>query len=144
MGISSAAEIFQRALEEALAGLKGVRNLWDDIFVYGREDDGSHDENLKILLERLEEKGLTASTKKAQIRQREVKFFGLIFSKEGIKVSHDKVDAIRQAKAPKNASEAAGLLGLAAFCEKQIPNLATIVKPIRNLTRKGVPFKWGK
>ncbi|RMZ97581.1 Retrovirus-related Pol poly from transposon [Brachionus plicatilis] len=89
MGICSAAEIFQKALEKALAGLKGVRNLWDDIFVHGREDDGSHDENLKNLLERLEEKGLTLSTKKAQIRQPEVKFFGLIFSKRGIKVSHD-------------------------------------------------------
>ena len=59
-------------------------------------------------------------------------------------MSHDKVKALRDAKPPKNASDAAGLLGLAVFCERRIPNLATIVKPIRQLTRKGVPFKWGK
>ena len=60
-----------------------------------------------------------------------------------MRVSDDKVESLRNAKPPRNASEAAGLLGLAAFCSKQIPNLATIVKPIRNLTKKGVPFKWG-
>ena len=79
MGISSSSEIFQGALEEALVGLKGVRNMWDDIFVYGRLDDGSNDENLRNLLKRLEEKGLTVSKKKSQLRLPEIKFFGLIF-----------------------------------------------------------------
>ena len=51
MGINYASEIFQQSLEEALAGLKGVRNLWDDSIVFGRKDDGSHDESLKNLME---------------------------------------------------------------------------------------------
>ena len=85
MGINAASEIFQGALEEALAGLKGVRNLHDDIFIHAKEADGSHDENLRNLMERLNELGLTAPKKKAQIRQREVKFFGLIFSKDGVR-----------------------------------------------------------
>ena len=61
-----------------------------------------------------------------------------------MRVSHDKVIAQKDEKHPKNASEAGVLLGIAAFCERQIPNLATMVKPIRQLTRKGVLFKWGK
>ena len=56
MGIKSTSEIFQQALEKALTGLKGKRNLWDDIIVFGRMDDGSHDENLKNLMERLKKK----------------------------------------------------------------------------------------
>ena len=100
-------------------------------------DDGSHDENLGNLLKRLEEKCLTLSRKKSQLRLPEKKFFGLIFSKEGVLVSDDKLESLGNTKPPKNASEAAGLQGLAVFCSKQIPNLATIVKPIRNLTKKG-------
>ena len=92
------------------------------------------------LLKRLEEKGLTVSKRKSQLKLPEVKFFGLILSKDGVRVSDDKVKALREALPPKNASEAAGILGHAAFCSRHIPNLASIVKPIRNLTKKGLPL----
>ena len=35
-GVSSAAEIFQNTLSNALEGLDGVRNISDDIIVFGR------------------------------------------------------------------------------------------------------------
>ena len=108
--------------------------MWDDIFVYGRLDDGSHDENLRYLLKRLE--GLTVSKKKSQLRLPEIKFLGLIFSKEVVRVSDDKMESLRNANSPKNASEAAGFLNLAAFCSSHDR------KTHQNLTKKGVPFKW--
>lgn len=60
MGISSATEIFKHVMENhVLKGLKGVKNLIDDIIVYGR-DKNEHDKNLKALLDRLESLGMTA------------------------------------------------------------------------------------
>ena len=35
-------------------------------------------------------------------------------------------------------------MGLVQFSAKFLPNLSTIAKPIQELTRKGVPFGWGK
>ena len=57
-GINSAAEVFQEAIRQALAGLTGVVNLSDDILVFGK-DQMSHDQNLAELFQRLREKGLT-------------------------------------------------------------------------------------
>ena len=81
MGINTASEIFQGALENALAGLKGVRNMWDDIIVFGKKDDGSHDQNLRNLLERLREKGLTVSKKRLKFVYQKLNFLGLSFPK---------------------------------------------------------------
>ena len=36
-----------------------------------------------------------------------------------------------------------GFLGLVNFSARLIPNLASITEPLRELTRKDVPFKWG-
>ena len=38
-GVSSAAEIFQNTLSNVLEGLDGVRNISDDIIVFGRNQD---------------------------------------------------------------------------------------------------------
>lgn len=36
-----------------------------------------------------------------------------------------------------------GFLGLVNFSARLIPSLASITEPLRELTRKDVPFKWG-
>ena len=36
-----------------------------------------------------------------------------------------------------------GFLGLVNFSARLIPNLASITEPLRELTRKDVPFNWG-
>ncbi|KAK3103818.1 hypothetical protein FSP39_022146 [Pinctada imbricata] len=49
LGISAAPEIFQNEIHQALHGLKGVRNLSDDIIVFG-SDQKTHDANLRAVL----------------------------------------------------------------------------------------------
>ena len=38
-GINSASEVFQNAIQQALQGLRGVKNIVDDIFVWGRTQE---------------------------------------------------------------------------------------------------------
>lgn len=54
-GISSAAEVFQNTLSTALEGLQGVRNISDDIIVFGQNRE-EHDKNLEKVFKRLVEK----------------------------------------------------------------------------------------
>ncbi|CAF1016621.1 unnamed protein product [Brachionus calyciflorus] len=55
-GISSSSEIFQKKVEEVLSGLTGVKNISDDVIVFGSTKE-EHDRNLLRVLERLSESG---------------------------------------------------------------------------------------
>ena len=62
-GIAPAPEIFQCRLEQALLGLPGVRNIHDDIIVFGEGDSideavVSHDARMLTLLQRCEEQNI--------------------------------------------------------------------------------------
>ena len=57
-GLSCAAEIFQRKVGDAIAGIQGVRNISDDIYI-GGVDKAQHDERLVQVLCRLKENQLT-------------------------------------------------------------------------------------
>lgn len=142
MGISCATEIFQHVIQtRVLVGLKGVKNMIDDIIVYGicKED---HDRNLRKLLERLNSCGLTASEENCELGVNKLVFFGLEISRNGLKVIQSKIDALKNAGAPKTAGEVKSIMGLASYCSRQIPNLASISEPLRELTRDTVFFKW--
>ena len=82
----------------------GTLNVADDIIVFGK-DLSSHDKALKLLLDRLSEKGLTVNPKKYVFYQRSVKFFGYVFSNEGISASPNKVRAVKEASSPTTVTE---------------------------------------
>ena len=52
-GISSASEVFQNVLQQSLQGLHGVRNIADDLIVWGKSQE-EHDRNLEALFQRLD------------------------------------------------------------------------------------------
>ena len=55
-----------------------------------------------------------------------------------------KIAAIQDCESPKTASEARSFIGLVQYSAKFIPDLASIARPIQDLTRKHVDFVWGK
>ena len=57
-GTNSAAEIFDNLIHQLISDTSGTLNVVDDIIVYGK-DFSSLDKALKLLLDRLSEKGLT-------------------------------------------------------------------------------------
>ena len=67
-GINSAAEIFQNTLRNALHGLEGVKNISDDIIVFGKDQD-EHDRRLEATFMRLKEKNLTLNKDKFEFNK---------------------------------------------------------------------------
>ena len=55
-----------------------------------------------------------------------------------------KVEALKNAAEPKNASELRSFLGMAQYSARFIPNFATVTAPLRRLTRQDVPWCWGE
>ncbi|VDI13786.1 protein SFI1 [Mytilus galloprovincialis] len=103
-GVSSAAELFQNTLSNALEGLDGVRNISDDIIVFGRNQD-EHDKRLEKLFARLKEKNLTLNKAKCEFNKNKLEFYGHIFSADGISADPRKISAIRNTTIPKDDSK---------------------------------------
>ena len=70
-------------------------------------------------------------------------FMGYLLSRKGSGPTESRVEAVVQAKKPTNADEVRSFLGLVNFSARLIPSLASITEPLRESTRKDVPFKWG-
>lgn len=140
-GISSAAEVFQEAIRNTLSGLEGMVNVSDDILIFSKSLEDHH-HHLRAALRRLAESGLTLHKAKCQFYLQEVEFFGYRFSSKGLQVGPAKVKAIQSAAVPQTATEVRSFLGMANYCGRFIPHLATLSEPLRNLTKKDVVWKW--
>ncbi|CAF1038215.1 unnamed protein product, partial [Brachionus calyciflorus] len=140
-GINAASEIFQLTIEQVLSGLKGTMNIHDDIIVYG-SNKAEHDERLEAVLKRLNESGLTLNESKCEFCKQSLTFFGMQFSDKGISIDMKKCDALLQARAPNTVGEVRSLLGLASYCSRFIPDYASVVEPLRKLTKKGAKWSW--
>ena len=102
-GINSAAEIFQHTIQTVIADVPGTKNVSDDIIIYGKML-ADHDRSLHHLLKTLQEAGLTINKTKCEFHKKEVEFYGFIFSATGMKPAPAKVQALKNATEPKNAS----------------------------------------
>jgi hypothetical protein len=140
-GINTAAEIFQKKVEELISGIDHCINISDDIII-GGVDDEDHDKKLDEVLRRMREEGATANSQKCEIGQSEIEFFGFHFSSDGVKVQLSKLNALQSASQPKTANEVRSFLGLASYCSRFIPQFSTIAKPLRELTKKNQRWRW--
>ena len=142
-GVSAAPEIYQHVIQQVLQGCPGVKNISDDLIVFGKTQQ-EHDVNLNGVLSRLQDRGLTLNGEKCKFNVPEITFFGYAISAAGIQPTDQSVPAIRNARKPSNASEVRSFLGLVNYCSRFIPNFSTIAAPLRQLTRKSVPWTWTK
>ncbi|XP_055309417.1 uncharacterized protein K02A2.6-like [Sitodiplosis mosellana] len=142
-GINCAPEIFQKLMEQILSGCEGVLVYIDDIVIYAPTKE-LHDLRLRKVLDRIREFNITLNKSKCKFGRTAIDFYGHILSDAGIKPKHDKVKAVQEFRVPKNAEEVRSFIGLVNYVGKFIPNLATISEPLRQLTKRGVRFEWGR
>jgi len=140
-GINSAAELFHEEIKKTLSDISNCKNTYDDIIVYGR-NQAEHNEALFRVLQRLSDCGLTLKREKCEFNKSEIKFFGFIFNKEGMKPDPEKIDALRKTEPPKSLEEMRSFLGMCNFSSHFIPNYSILTGPLREMTRKGVHFEW--
>ena len=141
-GLSSAPELYQRIIQQVLSGCKGCENIADDLVVHGRTLQ-DHDGNLRKVMRRLAERGLTVNGGKCSFRKPSITFFGLQLSSSGVLPTPENVKALQEAPAPTNASETRSFLGTVGFSGRFIPDLATIAESLRRVSQAGAVFKWG-
>jgi hypothetical protein len=146
-GISPAPEIFQRKLNEALEGLKGIYVIADDILVTGcgstqNEAVRDHDRNISALLERCQERGVKLNKGKLRLRESKVTYMGYVLTGNGLKPDPNKVEAILQMTRPQDVEGVRRLLGMINYLSRFMPNLSDMVEPMRQLTRPDIQWEW--
>ena len=88
--------------------------------------------------------GFKLNWAKWRFLQTELEFFGQIFSKDGTCPDPNRVDDLLIAPQPTNVAAVRGLLGMANYSSKYIPDFATLTAPLCELTRKNTQFRWTK
>ena len=68
-------------------------------------------------------------------------FLGHVISKDGVMVDPTKVEAVKEWRQPKNATEIRSFLGLAGYYRKFIEGFSKIALPLTTLTKKGMKFE---
>ncbi len=93
-GLRNAAATFQRLRQTLLQGLYPKQCLiyLDDVIVFGRAAE-EHNDNLRPVLQRLQEAGLTLNPKKCCFLRRSVAYLGHTISGEGIQVTQERTQA---------------------------------------------------
>jgi len=113
----------------------------DDILVFSRNLD-DHDKHLNQVFQILQANKLYANPKKCSFYQSSVEFLGHIVSGQGVTASPKKIETLKAWPAPTNVKELSSFLGLGNFLRKFIAGYAEITRPLTDLTRKDLPYKW--
>jgi hypothetical protein len=93
-------DIFQAKIK----GCRGVVGIADDIVISGTTEE-EHDQNLRSMMNRCQDTGLRLNPDKCHIKQKKIKFYGLICGSEGFKPDPDKVSTLKQMAPPTNSKE---------------------------------------
>ena len=115
----------------------------DDILVFSEmfEDYIQH---IKTSLQRLREAKLYRYIHKCEFMQPEVEYLGFEVTKEGLKPSPTKVQAIAEWPIPKTVKDVWSFFGLASYYWRFIKDFSKIAKPLIELTKDKVKWCWDK
>ena len=113
----------------------------DDLIIPSK-DLAEGKERLKWVLKRASEYGLNISWKKCQIFKPSVNYLGCVIGGGTVRPSSEKTRAVGDFPEPKKVKSVQGFLGLTGFFRKFIHNYACIARPLSNLTKKDVKFKF--
>lgn len=141
-GLASAPAIFQKSMEELLAGIEGVVIYLDDVTVTA-PNDVLHVERLAKVLNRFRTAGLRLRKDKCEFLKEEIEFLGHLVSKDGIMPNPDKVKAISEMPPPKDLKQIESFLGMVQYYAKFVPQLSALASPLNQLRKNGVEFSWG-
>ena len=113
----------------------------DDILIYSKNEQ-IHAQHLRQVLQKLREHRLFGKLQKCEFFVTSLEFLGHKVSAQGIAVLERKVQALREWPTPKDKTQTRSFLGLANYYRRFVPAFSAIARPLTDLTRKNVAFKW--
>ncbi|ESK86423.1 pro-pol protein [Moniliophthora roreri MCA 2997] len=113
----------------------------DNILIYSATEE-EHRRRTIRLLRRLKEQDLYLKPHKCKFDVQEIDFLGLVIQPGQISMDPTKLSGISDWPAPTTVTGVRSFTGFTNFYRKFIGNYSAITKPLYDLTKKGVPFRW--
>jgi hypothetical protein len=115
----------------------------DNILIFSKTME-EHEENLRLVLEKLRSNQLYAKFSKCEFWLTEVTFLGRVIFAGGVSVDLGKVKDVLNGIPPTTVSEIRSFLGLAGYYRQFIKDFSKIAKPMMKLLVKNKAFEWTK
>ena len=143
-GLCNAPSTFQRAMggilrKEIQAGR--VKVYLDDVLV-DNDTFVNHINWLRRVFSVFQEAGIKLNAKKCKLFQREVKYLGVVVSKDGITTDPESTKRVVTWPCPKNVKELQSFLSLCSYYRTFIPQFAKRAAPLYALQSKKAEFNW--
>ncbi|KAF8754244.1 hypothetical protein RHS01_06464 [Rhizoctonia solani] len=142
-GLTNAPAAFQHFMNKLFKDLLDVCVIiyLDDILIYSK-DDASHTQHVHEVLKRLMENQLFCKASKCTFHVTSVEYLGIIVSDKGFSLDKLKIQAVQEWPAPTKVKEVQSFLGFANFLRCFVANFSHIARPLHNLVKKDIPWKW--
>ncbi len=145
-GLRNAAQTFQRFIDGLFRDLDFVYAYLDDILI-ASADEENHDEQVRQVLQRLDDAGIVINMAKCQYARMQVLFLGHSVNAEGIAPDAERVKAITDFPKPLDVRSLKRFLGMINFYRRCIPKAASIQSRLQilinsNKKRDTTPLTW--
>lgn len=140
-GLCISQDAFQEHMDRIIQQCEGCTGISDDVVIYGRSEE-EHDERLRAFLLVARKEGLKLNSTKCAVKEKQITFFGRLYTDHGVYPDPAKVQDLNNMPAPKDRKDLERFLGLATFLGPHIPNLSTHAASLRDLTKGDTPFLW--
>lgn len=142
-GLCNSPATFSRIIQLVLQGLTWTECLayLDDILVLGFDFE-DHLEKLGHVLARFKQYNLKFKPKKCHFFQKEVKFLGRIVNGNGVMITPENIETMKNWPEPKNVKELESFLGFMNYHRDHVRNFAEYVEPLHKLVSKKSEYKW--
>ena len=94
------------------------------------------------MLKKLEDSCLTLNLEKCEFYKKEIKFYGLRFTKDGVSPTEERVRALKECKAPTDVKSLRSFLCTVLWSSRFMRDVCSVAAPLWHLTKDGVPWQW--
>ena len=143
MGIKPAQGELKAALQPLFAHLSHVHVIHDDI-VIATDTESKHIAIVEEVMKIVSKSGLTLNSKKCVFGQKEIKFWGLVISSDGVYPDPEKVEALNHLTTPNSKEVLVSFLCMMQSNADFIHGFSKKAALLRELTKKESKFKWEK
>ena len=134
-GLCSAAQTFQRFINEVLRGLDFCFAFLDDILIASKTHE-EHKVHLEEIFKRFSAYGIVINEAKSELGRDTIDFLGHTINNRGCVPKAERVKAIVEFPKPRTVSELRRFLGMVNFFHRFIQNVAAILTPLNGFLKE--------